>query len=95
MNNTHLSCTTPPLPVQDTVIYLLRLDNAPPPDPTVLSFQLSVMPDPSRLVLVTRSVPRGSNSTIVQIDVSNQTPLTMRLCEGFNVSIFLSPRDKI
>ena len=47
MNHTHLSCITPPLPVQSMVVYTLNLDNAPPPDFSVPNLQLSVRPDPT------------------------------------------------
>ena len=67
MNNTHLSCISPPLAVQDTVMYSLRLDNVDPPDPTVPDFQLSVVPDPTVLMPVT--IYRY-NSSILQINVS-------------------------
>ena len=75
MNHTHLSCITPPLPVQSMVVYTLNLDSAPPPDFSVPTLQLSVRPDPTGFMLVTKSVPRGSNSTLVQINVSGLDPV--------------------
>ena len=93
MNNTHLSCISPPLAVQDTVMYSLRLDNVDPPDPTVPDLQLSVVPDPTVLRVVT-----GSNSSTLQINVSlhnyhnHLTHITLIVDEG---QFFLSPRDKI
>ena len=70
MNNTHLSCITPPLPVQDTVMYLLRLDNAPPPDFNATNLQLSVREDPTGIILATPSVTGGSNDLTLLLYVS-------------------------
>ena len=76
INSSSLSCVTPPLTrIQsgdsDGVNYTIRVDNAPGPDLTIESLQISVWPNPGNFILV--------DSIYTTQDIETRSPIRIRV----------------
>ena len=74
LNSSVIACVTPPLTRlqqgdEDRLNYTIIMDNAPGPDLSMESLQISVLPNPGNFVLVTTDVRDLINGSIIQISV--------------------------
>ena len=75
LNSSAIACVTPPLTTKqqgdgDGLNYTIIMDNAPGPDLSMESLQITVLPNPGNFILVTRDVRDLINGSTIQISVN-------------------------